>query len=429
MNHPKVLHVGFQPIGAPTNSGLTLGSMFDGWPDARLMQMCLKPEPLAAPRGTLVVAPLSVAPLDGLVRSALGRHVPSGSVDGLNNSVSRRGRSMSLGARARVAATTINDIGPVHLPKSCARAIAEFRPQVVHSLLGGVRAMRLALAVSRRFDLPIVPHFMDDWPENLFADGRLFGLPRRSVVHDLDDVLVRSPVLLTIGDDMRSEFEQRYAKPTAVVGNSVDIDLFEAAASVSRPEPGLRVMRYVGGLHLGRDILVGRIAEALTLRAHDAPAWSLELFVPPMDASRAERLAQAFPVVHHRGSVAPADVPGVLTSAHAQVFLESSDPDIAAFTRLSVSTKVPQYLAARRPVLVLGNPDQGSVRALLSSGLGVYAGHDADPDALGSALLQVDSMVEQPMPRASNLESFDVRVVRKRMVEWISRAAVDWDAR
>lgn len=426
MKHPKVLHLGFQPIGAPTNSGLTLASMFGDWPDQQLMQLCLKGEPLAPALGTVLIAPPSIAPLDGLVRSVLGRHVPSGAVDGLNNSVSRRDRSMSLNTRLRVAATTINDIGPVRLPAACTRAIADYQPEVIHTLLGGVRAMRVALSVSRKFNLPIVPHFMDDWPMHLFADGRLFGLPRSCVERDLDAVLERSPVLLTIGEEMRSEFEGRYDKPAVVVGNSVDIERFDAASVTHPPAEGVRVMRYVGGLHLGRDALVHRVAQALMVRANEHNPWILEMFVSKSDAADAERLAKTYSVVKHQGSVTPDEVPEVLTSAHAQVFLESSDPDIASFTRLSVSTKVPQYLAARRPVLVLGDADQGSVQTLLRSGLGVYAGPTADSESLSTALDTLDRLVDRPPSGVLDPASFDVRVVRARLAQWMARGVAEW---
>lgn len=38
---PRVLHVGFNPIRSATNTGLTLGSMFGGWPRSEMFELYL----------------------------------------------------------------------------------------------------------------------------------------------------------------------------------------------------------------------------------------------------------------------------------------------------------------------------------------------------------------------------------------------------
>ena len=87
--------------------------------------------------------------------------------------------------------------------------------------------MRLVVALSKRLDIPIVPHFMDDWIDNLFADGQLMGYARRAVVRGLEEVLERSPICLTIGDDMQREYSRRLDRPCVAVGNSVDLATYQ----------------------------------------------------------------------------------------------------------------------------------------------------------------------------------------------------------
>ena len=426
--YPRVVHLGFQPIGSPTNSGLTLASMFGEWQQARLLEVCLRPYPGVPSHPNVIFAPLSVAPVDGMIRTILGKRVPSGAVDGMNNSVSRLGTRLPFKIRLRVVATTINDIGPTRVPASTTRAISLFRPQAVHSLLGGVRAMRLALAVSEQYNIPIVPHFMDDWPDNLFADGRLWGIPRRAAVHDLTAVLRRTPVALTIGDEMRAEFQERFGIPCEVVGNSVD--LVQYRPSIPPAPPSDRpTLRYVGGLHLGRDELIGRVAVAMAAQQPTQNPWTIELYIPDSDSPIGRRLDALHPNVTYRGSLAPDDVPAALTSATAQLFVESSDPSIARFTRLSVSTKVPQYVAANRPVLVFGDEDQGSVRALLQSGLGVYAGTRVDKSLLAAALVRLEEAARESRSAPSDLGIFDIHATRRRLHSAVVKAIAEWRCR
>ena len=429
MSYPRVMHVGFHPIGAPTNSGLTLGSMFGGWPEDRLLQVCSREHPDVAGTSNLVLTPPSVAPVDGFVRSILGKRLPSGSVDGLNNSVSRPSAQLTVKKRLRLAATAANDIGPVWLPPSVVQRVREFRPEVVHSLLGGVRAMRLATRLSRQFDIPLVPHFMDDWVDNLFAHGQLGGFARRQVDRALDDALERAPLCLTIGEDMRREYEERLRRPCVVVGNSVDLGAYQELLRNSGDRITPRSMRYVGGLHLGRADVLRTLARALESRQPIGAPWALELFVPASDASLGSSLEKELGPVRFGGSLAPGRVPEVLASADALLFLESAEPHISSFTRLSVSTKVPQYLASGRPILVVGPDDQASVNELMRSGAGAFGGGGGDITRMCRAIDELERSPRRAGPVSPEqvawvAERFGLEPTRRRLREALSSAAL-----
>ena len=398
--YPRVLHVGYHPIGAPTNSGLTLGTMFGNWPDSELLQVCMSEHEDAPLRGEVLMTPTALAPVEFGLRAALkpyawarktaGANVERES-DGMNNSV-QRSAALSTRQRARLALGVVNDIGPVWLTPKLRKEVKRFGPHVVHSLLGGVRAMRLSLALSRYLEVPLVPHFMDDWVDSLFTQGQLGGYARSQTERVFAQVLERAPVCLTIGEDMRREFESRLNRPCVTVGNSVVLDDYSVAGQVSAHQGPKLIMRYVGGLHLGRDQVLSALAEVLDRESLGDREWTLELFVPEHDRGRAVRMAERFRSVVHGGNLAPSEVPGKLVTAHALVFLESELPGITNFTRLSVSTKVPQYLASGRPLLVMGPPDQASVRTFLRSSLSVYSGASPSPEALRASLQRLNAL-------------------------------------
>ena len=248
--------------------------------------------------------------------------------------------------------------------------------------------MRVSLAVSRSLDLPIAPHFMDDWVSNLYTHGELAGAARRETERVVAQVLERSPVLLTIGHDMAEEFATRFQRPCFVAGNSVDVQLY-APEGRAKPSSHAPVIRYVGGLHLGRDLVLAEVAEVLSRAEPSSTAWRIEIFAPDADRGRALRLADTYPSLHYEGNLTPDRVPAVLRSAGALLFLESAADTLFEFTRLSVSTKVPQYLASGRPILVLGPSRQSSVRALLKSSNSVYGGQSPAPGELLESLTEL----------------------------------------
>jgi hypothetical protein len=401
---PRVLHVGFNPIGSPTNTGLTLGSMFAQWPRDRLFEVYSMSRQQLVRADNVVVAPPSSAPVDGLARRLLGSRLPAPVTDGLNSAVSRKGVPTPLSVRSRVALSMLNDIGPVWTGGRWVDEVRASRPEVLHSLLGGVRITRLVLSLARRLDVPIVPHFMDDWLGTLYVDGQLLGLARREVDRLMSEVLARSPLCIAIGRDMQAEYAATLGKECRVVGNSVDFDAFDTMWRPGAHDARHRTISYVGGLHLGRGGVLREVGRAIARHQRvDGPSWGLRLFVPPADLDAAQGLAGEVPTIEVGGTLPPDEVPAALVASDALLFVESSDPSVARFTRMSVSTKVPEYLAARRPVLVVGPADQASVRALTRSAPATYGGGGLDAAALDQAWARTVSMslnaaAEGPLP-------------------------------
>lgn len=419
MIYPRTLHVGFNPIGSPTNTGLTLGSMFGAWPESQLLELyTVSRENRVHGRPNVLLAPRRSAPIDGLIRVVLGSRVPSPASDGMNNSVSGRAAALPLRYRIWAAAATLNEVGPVSVAGRWTEPISQFQPQVIHSLLGGVRVAKLVARLAERLSVPVVPHFMDDWPANMFADGKLLGLPRAEVERSMAAVLRRAPLCLTIGEDMRREFEQRLEKPCHVVGNSVNFEAFDVAKSAAA---GRRTFTYVGGLHLGRDVVLGRVAAALMRSG----SGRLVIHAPRSDDARLAALARQFPsVVDSGGTVAPEAVPRALGGADVLVFVESLAPEIYSFTRLSVSTKVPEYLASGKPILAIGPEGQSSIRCLTSGPATSHCAGDVDSE-VAAAVERALGLASQPVPPLSNRlrQSFDRIDTQERLRSALALAA------
>lgn len=423
MNYPRVLHVGFNPIGSPSNTGLTLASMFGGWPRSQLLELYLVSRQAQLYGGQALIASPWAAPIDAVARKLVGSRIPSPAADGMNNSIGGRTKSLPFRYRLRAAAATANEIGPVSARGKWLAPVDSFQPQVIHSLLGGVRITKFVAALADRLDVPVVPHFMDDWLDNLFADGQLLGLPRREVERSVSRILRRAPLALTIGEDMRREFETRLDLPCEVVGNSVDFATFPAKRAEQRARE-VRTLTYMGGLHLGRDQTLAVVAAALD-RISPVPPAKLILHTSAADDTRLKSLVDAFPRVVEAGpTLPPEQVAESLVSSDILVFVESKTPEILSFTRLSVSTKVPEYLAARRPVLVLGPAEQSSVRALMASGASSFADPD-DPLAVDQAVSAVLATSERELPSlpSEQINVFDRSPTQERLRLALTRAS------
>lgn len=370
MNDLRVLHIGTRPIGARDATGQTLASIFHDLVPSSVLQIVEKDAP-ADSQNVIELPPLATplpSALHWLLAQLRASALPAPEVadESLNSAIAHV--QGGAAARMRMQIRALSDLSPLRLPSATEREISAFRPQVIHSLLGSAKTMRLALVLSKRFDLPIVPHFMDDWMDGLYANRELGGWANQEAGRLLRRVVKRSPLCLVIGSAMGTELADRLDRTCIEVGNSVNLEHY-APPALSRPAHNRRRLVYVGGLHLGRAAVLVQLAEAL--RDAEILDWELVVFAPKGDGQRL--LAMNPPVnITWGGEVEPIDVPQTLLSADTLLFVESSDPDLSRFTRLSVSTKVPQYLAADRPLVVIGPGDQASATELEKYGRRVH---------------------------------------------------------
>lgn len=421
----RVLYLGAKPIGSRDATGQTLSSIYTGLPPESILQLVDNPGLQDQPN--IVPLPATVAPVSGAIHWALARlrasrlPAPGLAADGLNAAVRRE--QVPIGGRLRREAKAASDLSPVRLPTGTIRAISEFRPTVIHSLLGSCRMMLLALELSKRFDVPIVPHFMDNWMLSLYPNGELFGFAQKRSLQLLNRVLERSPLCLTIGSAMASEFSSRTGIECVAVGNSVD------PADYSRGEwhreggtSESKELVYVGGLHLGRADVLIHLADAM--RESSLSDWTLVAHTPATDAER--YLAGNLPSnLKWGGEIDVDDVPRRLTEADALLFVESENSNISDFTRLSVSTKVPQYLAANRPLLIVGPTGQASVEEFRTHGVRIRMAHSLVD---GSLRQSVEGLSEWAHPEAYSAdapklpEQYDINFVLRRFVNALQYA-------
>jgi glycosyltransferase involved in cell wall biosynthesis len=234
----------------------------------------------------------------------------------------------------------------------------------MYSTLEGRRITGAALQLAKGLDVPLVPHFMDDWLVCRALSER--GLMSRWTQADLRrkvSVLMReAPVRLVIGEDMAVAYEQRYGGRFYPFSNCVDLARRPAVKSRDRRGQPFQ-FGLTGRLLYGRANGLGDIIDAL--RALGAKGVAAEVVI----------------YQHDPDDVLP---PGIreapqvrLASEREEELLETPycavdafihiDPFVASpqtYLRYSISGKLPWYLAAGVPVLAYGAPTTGTMRFL-----------------------------------------------------------------
>jgi len=387
-----VLIVLGHPVARASGTGVTLGNLFREWPQDRLAQVHLQPpsgDDYCVFASHFALAPQWL-PLDYLIRTAvrqLGKGLLQGAPENSATPLST-GRHQSLNARLHLQARAAADLSPLFLPPSLKRWVSDFRPDILYTHLGSIRIMRLANGLARIGNYPVVPHFMDDWLGSMYTDGPLFGFARHSLLSEFKRIIKRSPGGLCISPSMAQEYKGRYGLPCADFMNCLEDDWFSSGGirqlpAVPRP---LRIV-YCGGLHLGRDKVLVRLAEAIQSVNSQHKLAELHVFAPAPDirqhASSFTKLACV-----RLGSLGVDDVRTELMSSGVNVHVESFEPENIIYTRYSISTKIPQYLACGKAILAIGPAELASMEHLRCSG-GAAVVNSLGVDSIANEIAQL----------------------------------------
>lgn len=388
--YPRVLLVNGEPLGTQSATGITLSNLFRGWPQDRIVQIFtanIVPDHRFC-SNHIKLSKRDISLLGGYLGSGEGARLD---LDVKTTSWLKSEVKALTAKRARVLLTPLIDLFPYKLTESLLAQIAEFRPEVIYSTLGNIRLLRVVRSLSDTFAIPVVPHFMDDWLSTYSSRGRsLITTLQRKLANKLcGEIIARAPGGMAIGDLMASEYTDRFGIPFTAFMNPVDITNGASERSPLR-QGETRTVRfvYVGGLHLGRVVNVIEIAKAV--RRLQSNGVNIEFSVyssrHDLDAHREKILST--------GGVARCDtlnfdqVQRVLQESHVAIHVESFEESMIQYTRLSVSTKIPQYFAAGLPVLAFGPATIASCRYVVDNncGLGVDS---MRADVLDAALAEL----------------------------------------
>lgn len=373
---PRVLVVAANSLNDQSNTGLTMLNLFRHWSPYSIAQIHMD-----ASTPDLEVCPHSygLTRRDAVLGSLMNK--VSRDITGVGpgtpvlSEMKGAGSSTRWRARLRIGVRAWADLLPIRPPSDCMEWLERFKPQVIYTVLGSIRVMDLVLLLSRRFRIPIVPHFMDDWPSTLYSEGVLSAVPRLFIMKRIGEILRRSWKGLAISRAMAVEYARNSGAPFEAFMNCVPMSA-EPKAPIAQPRGADRPISllYVGGLHLNRWELLSDIGAACGrlgdqgLRAECvvyAPAAHLENYGAVLSANAALRIG---------GTLRADEVIPRLSEADILVHVESFDKNIQRYTRLSLSTKIPQYMSAELPILAYGPAQLASCRYVEESGGGLVVG-------------------------------------------------------
>jgi glycosyltransferase involved in cell wall biosynthesis len=424
---PRVLFITAASFNHVTGGGITFSNLFRGWPKDGIATVHNDPVPVATDVCErfyrLTASEIDVWPILRRFRPAR----PGTATANSNAAPPSPSASFLHRAKSLVFGDGVPERG--RLSPKLEAWIAEFRPDLIYTILGGTGLMEVIRAVQHRFALPLVVHFMDDWQSAIHRDGLLSPWQRRRMQRLTDEIVESATSAMGICDAMCVEYARRFGRPFTAFQNTVDAarwsELAKRDIAVGSP---IRLL-YAGSVlsFAQADSLADCCAAVQALNGRGT-AVDLDIYSPPAQVAALRQRFSGTPAIRF-GNVIADDETYFRSLAAADILLLPVNFDDASvrYIRLSMPTKVPSYLVSGTPVLVYGPAGVAQVDYAHAAGWGeIVDRHDIT--ALSEAIIRLaaDMRLRERLSRTARhvaVERHDSATVRTQFQAALAAAA------
>ena len=384
---PKVAIVSANPICEYVSNGIMMRSLFAGWPKEQLAQFYFPlggnyPPDLEAGveyhkiQASGRVWRISPPPNELEIRSKCTDRPVVAPRQGQHRLVASLRRTKGLFAWTKLVQEAW--YGHSWIGRVLCRELADFQPDIVYALLGNYSLTKNTVMACKNLKIPLFLHVADDYVRAFYEP-----MPFGSRLADCSERWFQAAVdyadgLAGISGAMAEEYANRYGGCWTSFTTGAITQTYDSSPRV--PD-GTICFTYTGNLGLGRWQQLCALAKSLqTIDDERGNRVRLEVYSSQEQLSAFRGEFAKYPVLVPKGWVPSQELPRVLHQADVLVHVESFDPLMISRTRLSLSTKLNQYMMAGRCLIGFGPPNLASMQLIKDAGAGLIASNPNGED-------------------------------------------------
>lgn len=223
--------------------------------------------------------------------------------------------------------------------------------------------------------IPMVLYYTDDYLINPIYTTWTQKIQQWRIKSFYKNAVNQAKIRFCIGEEMAKAYSNYFGKPFFHIMNSVEIMPYSAPVI---NDSKIRI-GYFGGLHLDRWKMIDRLSSLLP----DNAEVHVYTFTP-ID-SEIKSVFDKANVFYHNG-IQGVELNEAMNNCDILLHVESDDNYYRSLTRLSVSTKIPEYLIHGRMIIGYGPSEVASLKLLSSNNLGLVLDSGEVDDIIKSEL-------------------------------------------
>lgn len=367
MNAPRILIVNGEPFNDITATGITLTKLFKDYGEDNILYIYSANIDVGEEINTKY---LKLSNKDLFKTQTLSFNKMSRKVQ-VNKSSSNEVRINKYKKKISGAF----DLFSYSISEYTMEEIKKFNPKLIYSNLGSNRIINLCNSLGCDLNIPVVPHFLDDWLSipNVHSFSFINYLLFKNINRNIIKLMENSKHGFCIGPEMREEYEERFKIKFSCMMNPVEKIIEKKKLS----SLDVKKIVFMGGLHLGRlETLIKFLKELENIKLF----YDIEIHLYVADSYRDKILEHNIKgpklVIHNY--ISPSEVESELLKYDVGLHLESFDDRLKRFTRLSISTKIPQYMGLGLPILAYSPSDVSSTKYIELNRTGVVVNNDLE---------------------------------------------------
>lgn len=242
--------------------------------------------------------------------------------------------------------------------------LGEIKPELVFFMAGDcLYAYRICEYVVNRFHCRLKIYVTDDYVLPRSHESKLAKIRRERLIGLMRKSIKRSQTFFTISERMREEYKVLFGKDSTILFNMSESLRDEELCRKSEKNE-IIILTYTGSLYYGRDKILLELAKAIKkYNDNHKGAKRARLYVysnMKPDDNLIEDL-KTTEAAMYGGSLNKEQLKERLNLSNILVFVESFDREQVEKTKLSFSTKIPEYLSLGKPILAVGPKGIGSM--------------------------------------------------------------------
>ncbi|MDD4156980.1 MAG: hypothetical protein PHY08_10455 [Candidatus Cloacimonetes bacterium] len=236
-----------------------------------------------------------------------------------------------------------------------------FNPDIIF-LVGGKAGFshKIAMLITISLSRPLITFFTDDYliyPRN----KNIFNIIQKLRMKKFyNNTINHSKLLFAIGDIMAHEYSKYFGKMFIPIMNSVSIKPY-----IEYEKKHKIIISYFGGLHLNRWKMIVRLTSIIK----EFNEVTVNVFSIKEPSNKIKDIFCSNDI-NYNGKLTGNELDEAIRGSDVLLHIESDESYYRSLTKLSVSTKIPEYLMAGRFILGYGPTEVASMRLLFDNQIG-----------------------------------------------------------
>ena len=360
MNLPKVLIIG-QPFNNNTGGGITLTNLFKEWDRNRIAVAC---------SGYLLLDNIDTKVCFTYYQLGFKEHkwlfpfnlfkrkYSSGLVKFDSNrfqNLSKPKSKLRVGLIMNYFYPFLNYIGLYHcsskieLSKEFCSWVDVYKPDIIYSQTTSRADNLFSISVQSYLMKPLIYHMMDDWPSIINYKGLFKNYWNKKIDMEFRVLLDRSAVLMSISDEMASEYKIRYKKDFITFHNTIDIEFWRQYQKEDYELKESPTILYAGRIGLGIETSLELVAKAIQ-QVNEELDISIQFVLQTQECPK---WIKKHKYVVHKKFVDYNDLPKVFSENDFLLLPYDFSQKSIKYIKLSMPTKAPEYMVSGSPIIII----------------------------------------------------------------------------